>query len=161
MVLFFVDRIGPGETVGNITAVVSGLFLALFIVFLRLDATRSGGGRRPIDNMICGHLLAACISVPFIVTSSVPDVGSILGVLYLGLIQIGLSSLFFAYGVSRITAFSTSIITLLEPVMNPVWVYLIIGELPSAAAVAGGGIIIVLVTTRTLVVSRRRVLENR
>ena len=162
MVLFFLDRIGPGETAGNIISVVSGFFLALFIVFMRLDAVRSGGGDgRPIDNMICGHLLAACVSVPFVIASPLPDLGSIAGVLFLGLVQIGISSLFFAYGVARITAFSVSIITPLEPVMNPVWVYLIIGELPSVFAAMGGVLIVVLVTVRSLVAARSRTLTTR
>jgi drug/metabolite transporter (DMT)-like permease len=162
MVLFFLDRIGPGETAGNIISVVSGLFLALFIVFMRLEAVRSGGGdSRPIDHMICGHLLAACISVPFVIASSPPDLGSLAGVAFMGLVQIGVSSLFFAYGVARITAFSTSIITLLEPVLNPVWVYLIIGELPSGLAIVGGAVIVVLVTLRSLLAARGQASESK
>lgn len=149
MVLFFVDRMEPGEIAGNVLAVVSGPFLALFILFMRLDSIRGDGIRRPIDVMIFGHLLATLISLPFVVGSSVPDTPSIVGVLFMGCIQIGLSSLFFAYGVVRVTAFGTSIITLIEPVMNPVWVYLVIGELPSRLAVAGGLVIVVLVTLRS------------
>lgn len=154
MALFFLDKLGPGHLLGNIISVISGLFLALFIVFLRLDSLKSEGAREPIDNMIFGHLLAACVAAPFAFSSGTPDPGSIAGIAFLGLVQIGLSSLFFSYGVARISAFGTSIITLLEPVLNPVWVFLILGEFPSALAIIGGVLIIALVTLRSLIAVR-------
>ncbi len=153
MVLFFFDRIGPGSTAGNIIAVCSGLCLGFFTVCMRIDSLNVSA--RPIDNMIFGDLITAAISIPFIVTAPAPGSRDLLGILFLGLIQKGITSLTYTYAVRRITAFSVSIITLVEPVMNPVWVYLAIGEQPSPAALAGGAIILVLVTLRTVLVLRR------
>jgi len=153
MVLFFFDRMDSGQLAGNIVAVASGLTFALFIVCMRINSVRKSG--KPIDSVIVSHLFAMVISIPFVITSPPPDGRGVAGVLFLGLVQIGFSSLTFTYAVARVTAFSVSIISLLEPVMNPVWVYLIIGELPTPLAVAGGSIIIVLVTLRSTLVLRR------
>ena len=150
MVLFFIDKLESGEALGNIISIISGVFLALFIVFMRRDADSGGRSRLPIDNLITGHLIAALVSLPFIISSRAPDFQSVGGLFYLGIVQIGLASLFFAFAVPRVTALGTAIITLLEPVLNPVWVYLIIGEAPTTNAVLGGVVIIVLVSVRSV-----------
>jgi drug/metabolite transporter (DMT)-like permease len=155
MSLFFLDRIGPGAMMGNVSAVASGLCLALFIIFMRIDSGQTGGRHTALDNMIFSHILAASMSVPAVMTSSMPDFPSICGILYMGLFQMGLASILFPYGVRRLTAVGTSIITLIEPVLNPVWVFLVIGEVPSLNAVIGGTVIIVLVGARSVVSIRR------
>lgn len=155
MTLFFIDRIGPGAMWGNVSAVVSGLFLALFIVFMRVDSGQAEGKHTTLDNMILSHLLAAAVSLPVVLTSTMPDFPSIVGILYMGLIQMGLASILFPYGVRRLTAIGTSIITLIEPVLNPVWVFAVIGEVPSLNAVIGGTVIVVLVAVRSVVSIRR------
>ena len=69
--------------------------------------------------------------------------------------QIGLASVFFAIGIKRVTAVDASLIGVIEPVFNPLWVFLAIGEAPGANALAGGGIIVVAVLGSTLVSLRR------
>jgi drug/metabolite transporter (DMT)-like permease len=155
MTLFFIDRIGPGAMMGNVSAVTSGLCLAFFIIFMRIDSGQTGGRHTTLDNMIFSHLIAALMSVPAVLTSTMPDLPSVAGILYMGVFQMGLASILFPYGVRRLTAVGTSIITLIEPVLNPVWVFLIIGEVPSLNAMIGGTIIIVLVGARSVVSIRR------
>lgn len=155
MMLFFFDKLEPGETLGNVISIISGVFLALFIIFMKLNAEQGSKGRLPIDNFITGHTIAAVISLPFIIGSKAPDAASIGGLCYLGVIQIGLASMLFAFGVSRVTALSTAIITLLEPVLNPVWVYLFLGEIPTTNAMIGGVIIVVLVAVRSALQVRK------
>ncbi len=153
MTLFFFDKLGPGGTAGNIVSVASGFFLGLFTVCMRIDSLNTSS--KPIDNMIFGNLLAAAISIPFIITAPAPGSRAIIGILFLGLIQKGLTSITFTYAVRRITAFTISIVTLIEPLMNPVWVFLIIGERPSPLAITGGAVILALVTLRSVTVIRR------
>jgi drug/metabolite transporter (DMT)-like permease len=155
MTLFFIDRIGPGAMLGNVSAVFSGLCLAFFIIFMRIDSGQTGGRHTAVDNMIFSHLLAAGMSVPAVSGASMPDLQSVAGILYMGIFQMGLASILFPYGVRRLTAVGTSIITLIEPVMNPVWVFLVIGEVPSFNAMIGGTVIIVLVGVRSVVSIRR------
>ena len=154
MTLFFIERLDTGRLLGNIVAIISGIFFALFVVFMR-KASAEKNNRMPIDNMIFGHLLLALLSIPSLAVSPPPDIQAIIGVAYLGTVQIGLSSLFFAYGVSRMNAFGTSLITVIEPVLNPLWVYLVLGETPSLIAAIGGGLIILLITVRSVMAIRR------
>jgi drug/metabolite transporter (DMT)-like permease len=155
MILFFIDRIGPGAMLGNVTAVFSGLCLAFFIILMRMDSGRTGGRHTTLDNMIFSHLLAAAMSVPAVFTSSIPDFPSVAGIVYMGVFQVGLASILFSYGVRKLTAVGTSIITLIEPVLNPLWVFLVVREIPSLNAVIGGTIIIALVAVRSVVSIRR------
>jgi drug/metabolite transporter (DMT)-like permease len=71
-------------------------------------------------------------------------------ILTLGVLQVGLASLFFSYGIKRVTAVTANLIALIEPVFNPVWVFLVLGEAPSAKAVLGGILIIGSVTAASL-----------
>ena len=73
----------------------------------------------------------------------------------LGLVQVGVSSVLFAYGIKRVSAVSANLIAVIEPVFNPVWVFLIIGELPSANAIIGGLMIIAAVTVSSVIGARR------
>jgi drug/metabolite transporter (DMT)-like permease len=76
-------------------------------------------------------------------------------VLFLGVFQVGIASFFFAYGIKRIPALQAMLIATLEPILNPVWVFLLIGERPSPNAIVGGIIIVVSVTFCSLISGRR------
>ena len=150
MVLFFLDDLDAGGIRGNILAVVSGAFLALFIVLMRKDTASNAVGK-----MILGHLIAAAISIPVVVRSPFPGPSASIGLLYLGLVQIGLTSLLYAYAVPRVPALGTSVVTLLEPVFNPIWVFALLGEVPGRNALIGGAVIIGLVALRSVLTVRR------
>jgi drug/metabolite transporter (DMT)-like permease len=60
----------------------------------------------------------------------------------LGLFQLGLSYVCFTIGLRRVTAFRATILGLIEPLLNPIWVAIAGGEMPGPGAMAGGGIII-------------------
>jgi drug/metabolite transporter (DMT)-like permease len=70
--------------------------------------------------------------------------------LYLGIIQIGIAYAFFTYGIAHIRAIDATLIAMVEPVLNPIWVFLGIGERPANWAIAGGIIILSLSVIRTL-----------
>lgn len=150
MVIFFLDRLGAGGIAGNILAVVSGLFMAAFIVFMKKDTQSDAVGI-----MLYGHLFSVIVSVPFIFKAGLPDTQGMLGIAYMGIVQIGLTSLLFAYAVRRLSALGTAVVSLVEPVMNPVWVFLIISEVPSVYAIIGGALIIGLVALRSVIAVRR------
>jgi drug/metabolite transporter (DMT)-like permease len=68
---------------------------------------------------------------------------------------VGASSILFAYGIKHVPAVSANLIAVIEPVFNPVWVFLVIGEAPSVNAVVGGLMIIAAVTVSSMVGARR------
>ena len=67
-----------------------------------------------------------------------------------GVFQIAFAYAFFASGLKRVIAVEVSIISMVEPVFNPVWVFLGYGEVPSSYSILGGSIIIFAVVMRTL-----------
>ena len=75
---------------------------------------------------------------------------------YLGIIQMGVGYLLFTYGLQRTTATEASLITMLEPLFNPVWVAIGYGERPSLIAVFGGLMIVVALIVRVLVIRQQK-----
>ncbi|MBN1616566.1 MAG: DMT family transporter, partial [Spirochaetales bacterium] len=130
--------------------VLSGVSFALTMIFMR----RQKDGR-PADSFMLAHALTFVVSLPFIIRGGVPSSISILGLVLLGVFQIGFSSILFGRGIRGVTAIESSIITMIEPAFNPVWVLIFIGERPSLRSLAGGAIILVCVTGRTVLKSRK------
>ncbi len=70
-------------------------------------------------------------------------------VTFLGVFQIALAYVFLVRGVRRVGALEASLLILLEPVLSPVWAWIIHGEQPSALAMLGGAIIVVATAVYT------------
>jgi drug/metabolite transporter (DMT)-like permease len=73
-----------------------------------------------------------------------------LALAYLGVFQMGLSAILLAYGVRHVSAVQSFLISMIEPIFNPVWVFLLLGEAPGARSLAGGAIILAATTVRSL-----------
>ena len=153
LLLFFLDRLSPGQAVGNAIAVASGVAFALCILGLRKLGARNVGA------IVWGNALAALISLPMALRGPAPTARDMGIVLFLGLFQLGASYALFARGVRHTPAVEASLLALVEPVLNPVWTYLLAGERPGPWAVRGGAIILAATLWRTLapwVEARRR-----
>ena len=85
-----------------------------------------------------------------------PGAGDMAALLFLGVVQIGLAYILFGFGMAHVEALEASLIGMIEPVLNPLWVFLALGETPGWWAVAGGAVIIAAVAVRTVVSERRR-----
>jgi drug/metabolite transporter (DMT)-like permease len=148
MVLFFMDELTLSGMWGNLVAVGSGVTLALYLVFMRMQKDGS-----PIGSVFLAHIMTAVVAIPFAFSNGMPTATGWLGILLLGVFQNGISSILLAYGVKHVTAVSTVLISLIEPVLNPVWVFLLLGEAPSRNAAIGGLIILAVVTVRSVLVA--------
>ncbi|HTO97555.1 MAG TPA: EamA family transporter [Myxococcales bacterium] len=156
MSLFFVGKVEPGQLLGNLLAIASGVFFALTIVLLRRDA--KGGGGDALPSTTLGNLIAAAATAPWALQAA-PAMLSARGgavLLYLGIVQLGLAYLLFVRGVRRVPAAEASLISMLEPVLNPVWVLIGFGERPGLWAVLGGAIVVAAVLVRTLLPQAQR-----
>ena len=142
MLLFFFEQMSPGNLIGNICALVSGFTFALFIVLLRKQRAAS-----PAGSVFLGNVLTAIIGLPFMF-DSVPGVSGWLGLLYLGMFQLGASYVLYTLAISHVTAMEAILIPLIEPVLNPLWVFILMGEVPTMTALVGGTIIVGAVTLR-------------
>jgi drug/metabolite transporter (DMT)-like permease len=149
--IFFLDKVSGGNNMGNILALVSGFTFALYSIFLRKQKNGS-----PAESVILSHALVSLAAVPFVFLFP-PEVkaSSLAAVFYLGIFQVGLASLLFTYGIKHIPALQSMLIAGLEPILNPLWVFFLIGEEPSANAITGGLIIVVSVTLTSVISARR------
>ncbi len=162
MVLFFLDELSAGGLAGNLVAVASGVLFAFAMVLLRKQKDGS-----PLESIMLSQFLTFAVSIPFLF-SGMPGTGAgsaasgrpallaWLALAYLGVFQMGLSSILLAYGVRHVTAVQSFLISMIEPIFNPVWVFLLLGEAPTGRALAGGVVILAATTLRSLLPLLRR-----
>ena len=157
---FFLARAVPSATApaplaGNLLAALAGVCWAFVIVGLRAFGRREGGGDVALAAVTAGNLIAFLAALPM----ALPVTGGAAGdwgiVVFLGTIQVGLAYLFLTAGVRRLPALETSLLLLVEPVINPVWAWWLHGERPAGWAMAGGALILGA-TAVSLLGSRRR-----
>jgi drug/metabolite transporter (DMT)-like permease len=146
--LFFGTQLSPQDLLGSINALISGICLAWFVLFLR--KLKDGA---TLETVLLGNLLASLIGLPFLWGQS-PTLGDWGGILFLGIFQLGLPFVLMTIAIRYLTAVDAILIQTLEPVLNPIWVFLVIGEVPSQTALLGGGIVLVAVTVRSLLANR-------
>ena len=154
MSLFFVGQLRPQDVSGNLTALASGVCFALFLLSLRHP--RANRVNRAAS-VIYGNLLLCLFTLP----SFAPVAGDlttrdVLIVLYLGVVQIGVAYTLFTLGMARgVRSLDAGVVGYVEPMLNPVWVFLFLGERPSNWAIVGGAIIIAAVLAHTAALARR------
>ncbi len=144
MLLFFMDKISAGGMLGNILAIISGVFFALVAVLLRLQKDDS-----PLDRIFWGNIITAVISVPFMFMS-IPDTKSLVGIGLLGIFQLGISYIFYSMAIKNVSALEAVLIPVIEPVLNPIWVALVLHEIPGVYSLIGGGFVLVVITLRCI-----------
>lgn len=154
MSLFFVGKLRPQDVEGNIAALASGVCFAFYVLLLRHPQSQRVNRA---SSVIYGNLLLVLITAPAgLAALSKFSWQDGVSVVYLGVIQIGLAYTFFTLGMARgVRSLDAGIVGYIEPVLNPVWVFLFLGERPSTWAIAGGAIIIAAVVAHTILGARR------
>jgi len=155
MTLFFVGQLRPQDVTGNILALASGFCFALYFLLLRHPRARDVNRA---SSVIYGNLLAVLLTAPWGL-AAVQGINShdLLSVIYLGVVQIGVAYTFFTIAMARgVRSLDAGIMGYIEPVLNPVWVFLVLGERPSEWALLGGGIIILAVVVHMLADAREK-----
>lgn len=138
----------PDPATGNRLAAASGVTYALTLVGFRyLRADPSAG----LSALVVGNVFAAMAALPF--AWPLPRVGmaDLAVVSYLGVVQIGLAYLLLTRGMRHVPALEASLLLLVEPVLNPIWAWILQKEVPEAASLVGGAVILV---TTALMTSR-------
>lgn len=149
MSLFFVGQLRIEDYQGNTAALFSGIFLGLYIMLLRHPR---GEGFNPAIAVIYGNFLLAILTAPSGI-SAAPTMTAMdwFAVFFLGVLQIGIAYIFFIKGVRGGTRpLDASLIGFIEPLLNPVWVFLFIGERPTQWAVLGGIVIVTAIALHTV-----------
>ena len=144
MALFFVGRFEARGMSGNVMALISSVFFAGLILTLRRenDAAQSA--------IVWGNLALAVVLLPFVAHDLALTPKSFGVLLFLGLLQIGLSYALFVRGLKYVSATQASLTGMLEPIANPIWVFLLLGERPSAFAIGGAAVVLAAIAWHTL-----------
>lgn len=133
----------PTDQAGLLWGFTSSLAFAAFALLQR--SMRSGS---PIGLASFYNLVAAAIALPFAWKVLAMPLGAFAVVAAMGVFQLGLPYVLFIRGLRSIPATDAALITLFEPVLNPLWVWLWVGEKPAAATLVGGGLILVALVVR-------------
>lgn len=149
MGLFFLDELTGGGTMGNILAICSGMAYACLVVTLRLQKDAS-----PAGSAILGNILTALVCLPWMVQNS-PGSQDWAGLLLLGVFQLGLSYALYVAAIREVTAMEAILIPMIEPILNPLWVFLWRGERLGPSSLVGGAIVVAAVVWRGLAHLRR------
>ena len=134
---------------GNIIALGSGLCFASVALFLRKEKAGS-----PVASIVLGNIIVALAGLPFMLQAPSLGEGGLWRLVLLGTVQLGLPYVFYATAIKQVTALEATLIPLLEPVLNPLWVMLALGEQPGPWAIVGGLLVLVAVLGRGLLMMR-------
>ncbi len=146
MTLFFLGDLAPGRIEGNIYALLSGLTFAGFLVGMRKNKSEYH-----FSSIFYGNVILAIICLPSVFEIQQYTFSNLWMLAFLGIFQIGIAYAIFTFGLKRVYAIEASLISMIEPVLNPVWVFLGYGEVPSFLAIIGGVIVISVIALRAII----------
>ena len=142
MGLFFVENLSTEGLLGNFCALLSGISYAFFVIFMRMQKDGS-----PLESALLANIITALIGLPFL-CRSVPSTSGWLFLLILGVFQLGIPHILYSSAIKKATALEAVLISIVEPILNPVLVFLVLGEAPGIYALLGGAIVLVSITLK-------------
>lgn len=148
VVCFFVDSLEMGGMLGNVLALLSGLSYAG--VFLLNDLPDSD----PISSVFWGDVLSVILGFPFLLQETEFTPLAITSVVILGAFQVGLAYILMCIGLKTTPAVTASLISGIEPVLNPLLVAIFYREPVGSMALVGAVIVIVSVVGYNVLRSR-------
>ncbi len=141
IVTVFADQMSGGGLLGNILAIVSGIAFACVFFVNGMEKVQ------PAAACMYGFMLNVIVGIPFYfgVDYTAMNVTSTMALVGLGVVQLGIPYILFSIGIERCNSLSASIISLLEAILNPIWVAIFAGELPGTLGLIGCSVVIVAV----------------
>jgi len=150
MVLFFSEGLETGNMAGNVIAALSGVAFGFCTIFMRNQTPD-----RSINSFVLAHLITFVSCCPFAFIYGMPSGMSCVGLVLLGIFQIGIPSVLYSVGLKNVRALTATFISMIEPLMNPVWVMLFAGETPSWQCIAGGSLILGCIGVRAILARQK------
>ena len=140
--LFFIDKLEGNALLGNCVAILAGAFMAaMYLTVGKVDEETKMGG------MLLGHLFTAAIGIPVTFFTPTPiNTTAVLCILGLGIIQLGVPYILLTLSSKNCPPLACSLLGAIEPLLNPVWVFIFSGEAPGLFALFGGVVVIVSIT---------------
>lgn len=140
LAVFLYDGLADGRMAGNLIALLSGVCYGAMNVFMRKCDKDA-----PADNIFWGNLLAFVLMLPFMGRPEITAV-NIGIILFMGIFQLGLAYILYSIAIPHVPALEATIITVLEPILNPVWVMLFYGEKSGIRTIIGGAIVLLAIS---------------
>jgi drug/metabolite transporter (DMT)-like permease len=134
--LFFQGGLSREGFWGNILALASGFFFGAQAMCLR-----SIKEMNPASAIVAGNIFTFLMGAWFF-RPPWPDFNGVLMLLALGVFQMGISYFLYTIAVPYVTSLELVVITMAEPILSPLWAFLVIGERPSGHALLGGVIVL-------------------
>lgn len=144
MILFFMDGGASGSTIGKIIAVFNGITFAGNSIFLRLQ--KNGN---PVMSVFLGNVISGVVGIPFMVSAGIPNGKSVAFLLLAGFLCAFTYALY-AKASTGLSALETVLLPILDPVLNPLWVFLFLGEMPGKMSMLGAVIVLGAVFARSI-----------
>lgn len=140
--LFFFDQLEGGYILGNIVAIIAGMFMAgMFVTMGELEENQRFSG------ILNAQILAFLVGLPFFLFTGTEITGtSVICIVILGVIQLGLPYVLYIKATKYCPPLACSLLSTIEPLLNPVWVFIFDGERPGMFALIGGVVVIVSIT---------------
>ena len=150
VVLFFVDGIQAGNLMGNIVAILSGVcYAGVFMM-------NTGKNADAISSCFLGQLIAGLVMTPLCFGETDFSLPTLAPILALGIVQVGGAYILFSIGIQRTPAVTASLITGMEPIMNPLLVAAFYREQVSALAVIGAVIVVCSILAYNVWLARKK-----
>jgi drug/metabolite transporter (DMT)-like permease len=143
MLLFFADSLRWSGVLGNLIGVASGISCAAMTLLMRKQKQGS-----VTESIILGNLIAGATGLFWLVQAPGLNASGWAALLALGIVQLGLSYMLYARAIKHVTALEAVLIPVIEPILNPVWVMLFVGERPGPLSLCGGLLVLGAVTWR-------------
>jgi drug/metabolite transporter (DMT)-like permease len=142
--LLFAKLEPPG--LGDAVAVLSGVFYAALMLLLRRERGVSAEAAVTV-----GNAAGAAVLLPVVLATTGLSLSprSVLILGWLGAVQIATAVALITRGLRWVGAAPAALIGMLEPVANPLWVLLALGEVPSLPSLVGGTMVVAAVAWRT------------
>jgi drug/metabolite transporter (DMT)-like permease len=139
----------PNPDAGNLLGIASGVAWALTLVALRHFNRDRGRGEPGITAVIAGNAIAAAAALAWAFPLPRATAVEWATLVYLGVVQVGLAYVCLTIAMRRLPALDVSLLLLLEPVLNPVWTWIVREEVPAPWTLAGGAVILGATALRT------------
>ena len=149
MIMFFIDELEMSYLLGNILAILSGIVMAGMILLFQQQKENS-----LVEITLLGNVITAIVGIPFYFISS-PGMESVLPLFILGVFQLGIPYLLYVLAIPNVTAIDAVLIPVLEPLLNPLWVFIFAKESPTFFSLLGGGLVLLSVTVRGIIMSKK------
>ena len=140
--LFFFDQLQGGYILGNCVAILAGMIMAG--MFMAIGSLK---GEEKFSAVLIGQIEAFLVGLPFCLGGRIVfSTTAVLSILVLGVFQLGISYILYAKSADYCPPLACCLLGALEPLLNPVWVFLFNGERPGLFALIGAVIVVGAIT---------------